>query len=127
MTTLQSAASTQSQYQIRPDYNELFKPRDIQPLIKQILNDYLHDKIYDPEQSMQWSQQLSILIKNKLKLCKYTRYKYVCQVTIVEQNNAGLRIGAKCLWDQSTDKLVQETYQNSTLFCVAVAFGVYLY
>lgn len=129
MTVIQTQQQTQphQEYQIRPPYSELFKPRDVQAIMKQVLTDFLHDKQYDGEQTLQWSQQLSTLIKNKLKQLKQERYKYLCQVIICEQKNAGIRIGAKCLWDQTTDKMAQETYQNSTLFCVAIAFGVYLY
>lgn len=71
------------------------------------------------------------------------RYKYLVQVVIGENRGAGIRcvlcslfcclfvcacrMGCRCLWDAQTDKVAEETFVNDSLFCAAVAFGVYLY
>jgi hypothetical protein len=55
------------------------------------------------------------------------RYKFLVQCVIGENKGAGVRMGCRCLWDATTDKSATETFVNNTLFCVAVAFGVYLY
>jgi hypothetical protein len=49
------------------------------------------------------------------------------QVFIGEMKGAGVRVGCRCLWDAQTDKVAQETFQNESIFAVAVAFGIYLY
>eukprot|EP00965_Chrysotila_dentata_P130591 4317224-Pleurochrysis_carterae.AAC.4 len=49
------------------------------------------------------------------------------QVVIGEQRGEGVRMGARCFWDTDTDSYAEETYRNDSLFCVAAAFGVYLY
>ena len=43
---------------------------------------------------------------------KLPRYKYLVQVTIGENKGAGVRCGARCFWDQTTDKLAQTHYVN---------------
>lgn len=41
---------------------------------------------------------------------KLPRYKYVVNTTIGEQRGAGVKVGAKCLWDSDTDQLAQDIY-----------------
>lgn len=55
------------------------------------------------------------------------RYKLVVQVLIGEQRGEGIRYGGRCLWDPNTDAYAEDTYRNDSLFCVASAYGVYLY
>lgn len=38
-----------------------------------------------------------------------------------------IRLGCRGFWDAKTDNYAHETFQNESLFCVAAAFGVYLY
>ncbi len=37
------------------------------------------------------------------------------------------RLGCRSFWDPKTDNFAHETFQNETLFCVAAAYGVYMY
>ncbi len=55
------------------------------------------------------------------------RYKYVVQVMIGEQRGEGVSMSARCFWDNKRDHYVQKTFQNETIFCVAVAFAAYYY
>jgi hypothetical protein len=55
------------------------------------------------------------------------RYKLVVQVLIGEQRGEGIRYGGRCLWDPNTDAYAEDAYRNDSLFCVASAYGVYLY
>jgi len=127
--TVPSSKSIQdvSEYQIRPPYSDIFKPREVKAIMKEVMESILQDQVYDTDTSSRLSKEVATSIKNRLKEIKLGRYKFLVQVMIGEQKGAGIRIGARCLWDQQTDKLAQETYQNASLFCVAVAFGVYLY
>ena len=40
------------------------------------------------------------------------RYKFVVQVVIGEQRGEGVRMGARCFWDDNTDGYAQEVFQN---------------
>lgn len=55
------------------------------------------------------------------------RYKYLVQVVMGEMKGAGVRMGARCLWDPNTDKICEEVFMNDSLFCCVAVFGVYLY
>ena len=87
----------------------------------------LQGKEYDQNETGGWTKEIATAIKAKLKELKLPRYKFLVQVIIGEMKGAGVRCGCRCLWDQQTDKVAEATFQNDTLFCVAVAFGVYLY
>jgi len=39
----------------------------------------------------------------------------------------GGRFAGRCLWDHNTDAFAEDSYRNDSLFCVASAYGVYLY
>lgn len=43
---------------------------------------------------------------------KLPRYKYLVQVIIGENKGAGVRCGARCFWDQTTDKIAQTHFTN---------------
>ena len=66
-------------------------------------------------------------MKGRLKELALPRYKVVVQVVIGEQRGQGVRMGSRCFWDQDTDQSASEQYANESLFCVATAYGVYLY
>ena len=46
---------------------------------------------------------------------------------IGEQRGEGVKMGCRCFWDANTDNFATAEYSNSSIFCVACAFGVYLY
>lgn len=102
-------------------------PRVVKDLINSVLVDHLKGKEYDQNETGAWTKEIATAIKAKLKDLKLPRYKFLVQVIIGEMKGAGVRCGCRCLWDQQTDKVAEATFQNDSLFCVAVAFGVYLY
>ena len=55
------------------------------------------------------------------------RYKYVVHVSMGEMRGEGVRMGSRCFWDADTDNIAQDSFMNDSLFCVAVAFGIYYY
>nr|CAG8503553.1 9582_t:CDS:2 [Entrophospora candida] len=65
--------------------------------------------------------------KFRAPLLELNRYKYIVNVSILENKGAGVRMQVNCLWDSDTDNLAQETFKNETIICVVMAFGVYFY
>jgi len=55
------------------------------------------------------------------------RYKLLVQVVIGQQKGEGVRMGTRCFWDAESDNYASDTYSNDSLFCVATAYGVYMY
>ena len=122
-----SAFSPPSDLQIRPPYPLMFKPRQVEALMSAYISDFLSPKSYDPAETSNWAKELAAGLKNRLKELRLPRYKYLVQVIIGENKGAGVRCGARCFWDQTTDKVAQTHFTNDSLFCVVAAFGVYLY
>lgn len=111
----------------RPGYKDTFKPRQIKDILQETLKRHLTGKKYDGEATANQSKAIAADIKSTLKDLKLDRYKFLVQVVIGEMKGAGVRMGCRCFWDSQTDKLAEETFINDSLFCCAVAFGVYLY
>ncbi len=55
------------------------------------------------------------------------RYKLLVQVVIGQQKGEGVRMGTRCFWDSESDNYASDTFSNDSLFCVATAYGVYMY
>ena len=111
-----------------PSFREKFRPSSVKAVISSVLAERLTDKIYNPESTGLWTREIADEIKSKLKTeLDLPRYKFVVQVVIGEQRGEGVRMGCRCFWDPDTDAYAEDTYRNDSLFCVAAAFGVYLY
>lgn len=127
MATTDIETEQQNSYVIRPNFKNKFRVDFVKSTMQEVLNDELSSKHYDAEETTKWSKDISDAIKEKLKTLEYERYKFIVQVVIGEQRGEGVKIAARCLWDSDTDNYAQATYSNETLFCVAVAYGVYYY
>ncbi|KAK9764177.1 hypothetical protein K7432_008535 [Basidiobolus ranarum] len=112
---------------IRPNFTQKFRPAVVSKVIHQILVERLQNQLYEPEKASQLTLNISEAIKNKLKELELSRYKYVVDVILGENRGEGARVSCRCLWDPDTDNVAQDIFTNDSLFCVAVAFGVYYY
>ncbi|PRP86389.1 Tctex1 domain-containing protein 2 [Planoprotostelium fungivorum] len=114
-------------YNIRPNFKHKFRPKIVQGLIKEVLQEKLEGVTYHSENTSQWTREIADGIKRKLKALNLDRYKFVVQVVIGEQRGEGIRMACRCFWDSDNDSHASEIYSNDSLFCVAAAFGVYYY
>lgn len=58
---------------------------------------------------------------------KWKRYKHIVQVYIGEQRGAGVRCGAKCVWDSETDNYASDMFMNVCNACVFTNITTYCY
>ncbi|KAI9089815.1 Tctex-1 family-domain-containing protein [Phlyctochytrium arcticum] len=114
-------------YSIRPNFKQKFRPAIASKVIHQILADRLTGATYHPDTCSQWTREIADEVKNRLKELDLPRYKYIVNVVIGEMRGEGVRMGCRCFWDADTDNVAQDTFINDSLFCVAVAFGVFYY
>ena len=114
-------------FQIRPSFENKFRPGAVKEIIHTALNQSLAGKSYDNDKVTEWSKAISTHIKDKIKLMGYDRYKIVVEVVIGEQRGEGVRMGTRCLWDSDTDSYASDVFMNDSLFCCAAAFGIYYY
>ncbi|KAI9351474.1 Tctex-1 family-domain-containing protein [Obelidium mucronatum] len=127
METTANPSGNGSHYSIRPNYKHKFKQAVVTRIIHSILTERLTGVTYQPDSCSQWTREISDEIKAKLKALELQRYKFVVNVVIGEMRGEGVRMGCRCLWDSDTDSMAQDVFMNDSLFCVAVAYGVYYY
>merc|ERR1719157_105675 len=122
-----SSASEKAALALRPSYKDKVSVNKIKEIIKETLQSQLTGLTYQSEHTSNWTKQIADEIRDKLKALNKQRYKFMVQVVIGEQRGEGVRMGCRCFWDQDTDNYAEDTYRNDSLFCVAAAFGAYLY
>mmetsp|Transcript_11169 Transcript_11169/g.19568 ORF Transcript_11169/g.19568 Transcript_11169/m.19568 type:complete len:121 (+) Transcript_11169:126-488(+) len=114
-------------FAVEPDYKSKFKPSRVREIIAAVLKARLAGTTYHADNTSSWAREIADDIKQRLKDEGWTRYKYAVQVFIGEQRGEGVRLACRGFWDVKTDSYANEIFQNESLFCVAAAFGVYLY
>ncbi len=115
-------------YQIRPTFKDKFRPAQAKEKIDGILKEKLKNAQYNPAEVAQWTRDIADTTKSELKkLNKDARYKFLVQVIIGHNSGQGVRVGSRCFWDEDTDDCTYVTYMNEHIFCLVVAFAVYLY
>ncbi|GAX80430.1 hypothetical protein CEUSTIGMA_g7869.t1 [Chlamydomonas eustigma] len=116
-----------SNFLTEPAYSQKFKVSRAKEVIAAILKTRLTGAAYHADNTSSWAREIADEVKKRLKEEGWTRYKYAVQVFIGEQRGEGVRLGCRGFWDPKTDNFATEIFQNESLFCVATAFGVYLY
>uniref|UniRef100_A0A061RGY2 Tctex1 domain-containing protein 2 n=1 Tax=Tetraselmis sp. GSL018 TaxID=582737 RepID=A0A061RGY2_9CHLO len=115
------------EFAVEPSFTERFKPNKARQVMQEVLKQKLSGVSYHADNTSNWAREISDEIKSKLKDEGWKRYKFVVQVVIGEQRGQGTRMGCRCFWDNNTDSCAHEVFHNESLFCVAAAYGVYLY
>lgn len=116
-----------SQFAVEPAHAQKFKPSRAKEVIAAVLKARLTGTVYHADNTSTWAREIADDVKAKLKEENWTRYKFVVQVFIGEQRGEGVRLGCRCFWDEKTDNYAHEVFSNESIFCVAAAYGVYLY
>eukprot|EP00347_Sterkiella_histriomuscorum_P006076 403354159 len=115
-------------YQIRPPFKDKFRPAEAKEKIEKIVREKLKNAQYTSNELPQWTRDIADETKQELKnLGKDKRYKYLVQVIIGQNSGQGVRVGSRCFWDEDTDDCTWVSYMNDSIFCLVVAFAVYLY
>lgn len=69
---------------------------------------------------------LADVVKSKVKLCNFSRYRYVVTVSVGDVMKQGLEIASQFFWDKERDNYVSEFFQNNENFVVINVFAIYL-
>lgn len=113
-------------YILKPDETEKFYPSQAKKIADRVIHEELDEKEYDEEDAKDWCLNICDKIKAAVKTeCNVPRYKIVVQVTIGQMRDQGVRVTSRCLWDITTDNYASISYQNETLWCSALVFGIY--
>mmetsp|Transcript_29700 Transcript_29700/g.41018 ORF Transcript_29700/g.41018 Transcript_29700/m.41018 type:complete len:118 (-) Transcript_29700:83-436(-) len=115
------------EFATEPAFDQKFRQGKAQEIILEVLKAKLNNVTYHADNTSTWTREIADDIKLKLKDMTLERYKFVVQVVIGEQRGEGVRMGCRCFWDPNTDNYATAEFSNASIFCVAAAFGVYLY
>lgn len=110
-------------YRLEP--TNRFSERKVKEIIDEVLGENLEGKTYDAMFCKEMSKKLSEIIKQRVKYCGFSRYKYICIVYMGQTKSQGMRIGSRCLWNQKVDNVAESYFRNGELFAVATVYGVY--
>ena len=102
-----------------------FYPSKVKQLIEAVVSKYMAEKDYDHNQAKTWAEDVVDQIKSEVKTLNIPNYKIVVQSVIGQLTGQGVRVTSKCFWDHKTDNFATFTYENQSLFCTAVVYGVY--
>eukprot|EP00347_Sterkiella_histriomuscorum_P005168 403357635 len=112
-------------YRLEPREHERFYPSKVRSLIEEVVLRNLKDKEYDHATAKSMAESIADQIKMQVKALNIPSYKIIVQTVIGEITGQGVRVASKCLWDDSNDNFASFTYQNNSLFCTGIVFGVF--
>ncbi|XP_008107745.1 dynein light chain Tctex-type 4 [Anolis carolinensis] len=112
-------------YKTQPDEGCKFNSSQTQQLLESVLASYLRDAKYNPTNSGQLAQNLSDLIRSRVKDLSPPRYKLVCNVFLGQQAKQDLHIASRSLWDVENDNFASAAFTNTSMFAVATVHGLY--
>jgi len=119
-------------FRFRPRFNETINL----VLMKQVMHDVhrenLQGKTWDDLDPKITSNEISVSINEGVKnICKSiredSRYKYTVQTFISKFNSQLLSLKTRCIWDESTDRIVFENFINSYIICSSQVIFTYYY
>ena len=111
-------------YKLEPD--NVFKLCDVETIANKVLKEKLADVTYDSEDCKDLSQSTAATILEKIKSIGFKRYKIIANVSIGSlKEKPGMQFGSRCLWNKNTDNFVSIKYSNSSIFAVAMIYGLY--
>nr|XP_002732142.1 PREDICTED: tctex1 domain-containing protein 1-B-like [Saccoglossus kowalevskii] len=124
MQTGQRRVECEPTYRMEP-YKK-FRSHEVEKVATDVLKSYLEHEEYDPDISRGLSKDLARVILDRVKALGFKRYKYVAIVSIGSiKERPGMNFGSRCLWDPKWDSFTTIKYANSSLFAVAMIYGVY--
>ena len=95
-------------------------------IMQDIVKTTLNEIEYNPKLCSQLSVEIAEKIKVSMRQFKCSpRYKIAVIVHIGQQDNQGLYVGSRCLWNSDQDTFASVKYTNTTLFAVATLYACY--
>ncbi|CAG5122053.1 unnamed protein product [Candidula unifasciata] len=110
-------------YQLEP--TKKFPHSTVNNFIKESMENLLSDEHYRPDFCRDVTKTLSETIKARIKSLMIPRYKIICLVQIGELKSQGIRVGSRCLWDDSNDTFWTHEFRNKSIYAIASVYGIY--
>ena len=115
----------QPTYRMEPREHERFYPAKVRAIIEQVIKTKLENQEFDHAKHKQWAEAIVVEIKDQTKQLNIPSYKSRVQCVIGQVLGQGVRVASKCLWDEANDNFASWSYENASLFCTGIVFGIY--
>ena len=113
-------------FKMNPDTGTKFSPGVVEKVAQQVLEANLTDKTrYEPRTCSIFTQRIAEEIKMRVKELKIPRYKIATQVFIGSVSGQCQQMVSRAVWNTDTDNFATCTYQNSSLYAVALIHCTY--
>ena len=124
-------AEVERNYEIRPKLIMKFTKEKVYDVIKNVLDQKMQSMKgkYNHDDAMQLNKEICDEVKLQLKEDKmnFKRYKIIVHCIIGEKKGQGIKIGCRCMWDQTCDSVVSASWENEYTYAFCIAYGVYFY
>ncbi|XP_060074034.1 dynein light chain Tctex-type 5-like [Ylistrum balloti] len=111
-------------YKTEPDVS--FRVSDVEKVTESTLKEHLDREVYESSNCKELSQKIAAEILDKVKGLGFKRYKMIANISIGSlKEKPGMQFGSRCLWNKNTDNFVSVKYSNSSMFAVAMVYGLY--
>ncbi|XP_072173167.1 dynein light chain Tctex-type 5-B-like [Diadema setosum] len=117
--------SRENTYKLQPDDGTTFRSSAVEKILKDLLESRLSDKQYSPTTVSIVTQDLVNEIKRRVKELHMPRYKIVCQLYMGPLTGQGMEIATRAVWDKTTDNFASASFENQTMYAVAIVHGLY--
>ncbi|XP_048762488.2 dynein light chain Tctex-type 5-like [Ostrea edulis] len=115
----------QNTYRMHPKTKEKFDASSVEKMMKGVLESYLDGETYEHKMCANLAQNLSDVIKSRVKDLGFHRYKLVCNVLIGENVRQAVMMTSRCLWNSETDNFAQAQFSKGKLYAIATVFATY--
>ena len=112
-------------YRLEPREHERFYPAKVRAVIEKCITEKLANQEFDLTKHKKWAEDIVVMIKEDTKQLNIPSYKIIVQCVIGQVLGQGVRVASKCLWDEANDNYASWTYENASLFCTGIVFGIY--
>lgn len=105
-----------------------FEPAHIKLVVDNILEQHLNGKEYNVQKTLEWSQQISNLILEKISSLqgaedKNSRFKYIVNCSL-QKHGSGLQSSSACLWNSATDFATCVRFEQKDIDCTVHIYAI---
>lgn len=110
-------------YQLEP--TNRFDACKVERILKTILDARMRTFRYSPRTAAMLSKILTSECKDEVKKLDFSRYKFICHVTLGEKKDQSASLSSMCVWNTDTDNMASYSWESSQCFCNVTVYGLY--
>ncbi|KAK6624438.1 hypothetical protein RUM43_004220 [Polyplax serrata] len=110
-------------YRIEP--KKKFDVDAVKLLLKEFMDKHCSEFSYSEKECQNSCKRISYYIRRAVKQLSFDRYRFICQVRIIEKQSQGVETQTAFLWDENFDGYATYTVDTYSFIAQAVVYGVY--